>query len=114
LADIEQDSKESGVEIIRSRSSVPIRLTEERWAHISENHPELALMRAAVLETVTDPDLIQAGDSGEFLAIRRYDTPLSSKYLVVPYREVTSQDGFILTAYLTSRMSTTREILWKR
>lgn len=103
------------MEIIRSRNGVPIRLTEERWGHIAENHPELAVMRAAVLETVTDPDVIQAGDSGELLAIRTYDeTPLTSKYLVVPYREVTSQDGFILTAYLTIRMSTTRDVLWKR
>lgn len=29
----------------RSRNGVPIRLSEERWAHIAEEHAELAGMR---------------------------------------------------------------------
>lgn len=72
-------------------------------------------MRTEILETVSDPDLIQEGDSGELLAIRSYDeTPLTSKFLVVPYREVSEEDGFILTAYLTSRPSSSRTVTWKR
>jgi hypothetical protein len=103
------------VEIISSRGGVAIRLTEERWTHIRENHPEVEGMRDAVLETVSDPDMIQAGDSGELLAIRRYaETRLTSKYLVVPYREISAEDGFVLTAYLTSRPSALRRVQWKR
>jgi hypothetical protein len=71
--------------------------------------------RERILETVTEPDMIQKGDFGELLAIRFYpETPLTSKFLVVAYQEVSSEDGFILTAYLTSRPSLRREILWKR
>lgn len=103
------------MEIVRSRSGVPVRLTDERWKHISENHPEVVDMRSEILETLAEPDLIQEGDSGELLAVRRYEkTPLTSKFLIVPYREVSSEDGFILTAYLTSRPSNSRTVTWKR
>ena len=67
------------------------------------------------LETVTEPDLIQAGDSGELIAVRKYEsTPMTSTFLVVPYRELSKEDGFVLTAYLTNRPSSSRSILWKR
>lgn len=72
-------------------------------------------MRREVLETVSDPDLVQEGDSGELLAIRHYSkTALTSKYVVVPYRELDDEDGFVLTAYLTSRPSKSRTVTWKR
>lgn len=51
----------------------------------------------------------------EVLAIRFYpETPLTSKFLVVAYRELGPEDGFILTAYLTGRPSDRRVVLWKR
>jgi hypothetical protein len=68
-----------------------------------------------LLETLAEPDMSQNGDFGELLAVRLYaETPLSEKVLVVAYREVSTQDGFILTAYLTRRPSSRRETLWKR
>jgi hypothetical protein len=49
------------------------------------------------------------------LAIRFYgSTRLTSKYLVVAYREASSGDGFVLTGYLTSRPSSRRAVIWKR
>lgn len=100
---------------VRSRNGVPIRLTEERWRHLAAQHPEMDGQRGKVLETLTGPDLVQEGDFGELLAIRRYtDTPLGEKFLVVVYREVSTEDGFIVTAYLTRRPSSRRETLWKR
>ncbi len=101
--------------IVRSTHGVPVRLPEERWEHITRRHPEMANQREHVLETLTDPEQIQEGDSGELLAIRYYShTPLRSKYLVTVYRELNTEDGFILTAYLTNRPSTTRVTLWNR
>jgi len=39
--------------------------------------------RKRVIETVTVPDLIQAGDAGELLAVRLYDkTTLGRKYIL--------------------------------
>lgn len=101
--------------IVYSHNSIPIRLTEERWWHLVNRHVEMVDQRERVLETVAEPDMIQEGDFGELLAIRFYtQTPLTSKFVVVAYREVGSQDGFIITSYLTSRPATGRTILWKR
>ena len=101
--------------IVYSKNRVPIRLTAERWGHVVTYHPEMVGQREAILETVGEPDLVQRGDYGAFLAARLYtDTALGEKYLVVAYRETTSEDGFILTAYYTRRLSTQRETVWKR
>jgi hypothetical protein len=101
--------------VVRSRNGVPIRLTQERWQHIVQRHPEMDDERERVLETVAEPDMIQQGDFGELLAIRFWHgTPLTSKFLVVAYREVSPNDGFILTAYLTNRPSARRVVIWKR
>jgi hypothetical protein len=101
--------------IVHSQSGIPIRLTDERWQHIITRHAEMVDQRDRVLETVAEPDIIQQGDFGALLAIRFYpETPLTSKYLVAAYREVTAADGFILTAYLTNRPSACRRVIWKR
>ncbi len=71
--------------------------------------------RGRVLETVESPDSIQQGDFGELLAVRHYpQTPLTTKYLVVAYREVGDEDGFVMPAYFTRRPSGRRNLLWKR
>ena len=101
--------------IVYSYNGVPIRLTEERWQHIVRRHPEMDDQHERVLETLVKPDMIQQGDFGELLAIRFYpDTPLTSKFLVVAYREVSSEDGFAMTAYLTRRPSARRVTIWKK
>jgi hypothetical protein len=101
--------------IVYSRNRVPVRLSEERWQHILHRHPEMKDQRERILETVAEPHMIQQGDFGELLAVRYYPkTPLTSKFVVVAYREVTSDDGFILTAYLTNRPSTRRTVIWKQ
>jgi hypothetical protein len=87
-------------EAVRSRSGVSVRLTDERWAHITEEHTELAGLRLDVLETVAAAEQVLAGGAGELLAVREY---LPSKWLVVVYRE-TGSDGFIITAFLTRRI----------
>jgi hypothetical protein len=93
-----------------SKHAVPIRLTDERWAHITEEHGELAGYRLDVLETVMEPLRILAGGAGELLAIREVEI---GKYLVVVYREIIG-DGFIITAFLTRRINTLnrRQQLW--
>lgn len=97
-----------------SVNGVPIRLTEERLNHIQRNHPELKDSKERILETISAPDLVQKGDVGSLLAIKKYhNTPVTKdKYLVVAYKEVTNKDGFVLTAYYTSYLRK-RIILWK-
>jgi hypothetical protein len=54
-----------------SKNGVPIRLTEERWFHVVENHDELAGLSDEVLLTVEDPDFIVKGWADELLAVRK-------------------------------------------
>lgn len=55
---------------ILSKNQIPIRLNEERWIHITEEHTELAGYYFEVLETIADPEAIYEGKSGELLAIK--------------------------------------------
>ncbi len=98
------------IDLIYSVNNIPIRLTDERWAHITEEHCELAGLRLEVLETVAKPDRVLAGGEGELLAVRELSP---GKHLVAIYREL-AQDGFIITAFLTSKTKTLekRKLLW--
>jgi hypothetical protein len=100
----------SMTEAVYSKNGIPIRLTDERWVHITEEHGELADLRAEVVETVANPTWIFAGRQGELLAVREFE---SGKYLVAVYRE-SPNDGFIITAFLTRRLHTLqrRQQLW--
>lgn len=101
--------------IVKSKNNIPLRLTKERWNHIIFRHPEMDGQKDNMLEAVTDPDLIQQGDFGELIAIRFYNkTPLTSKHLVVIYKEVADTDGFIISAYYVTKPSERRKTLWKR
>jgi hypothetical protein len=91
-------------ESVYSKNGVPIRLTDERWAHITEEHSELAGLQSEIVETVANLAEIFAGNQGELLAVREAEP---GKYLVVTYRE-SPQDGCIITAFLTRKGHTLR------
>lgn len=57
------------VSVVLSKNGVPIRLMDERWAHIVEEHGELADLRQEVLRTVAEPERIVEGGAGELLAL---------------------------------------------
>ena len=85
----------------RSQNGVPIRLTGERWFHITEGHGELAGHYFDVLETVEESDAIYEGEVGEMLAVRMVEP---GRHLVAVYQETSQDDGFIVTAFLTKRL----------
>ena len=95
---------------VHSKNGVPIRLTDERWTHIAEEHGELAGLRLEVLETVSNPECIFAGGAGELLAARPVE---AGKWLVAVYKEL-DHDGFVITAFLTRRITSLekRKQLW--
>ncbi len=86
------------VDTATSRNGIPIRLTDERWSHVIEEHTELAGFRLEVLETLTQPERIVEGLHGALLAVRAIG---QGTWLVVVYREAVA-DGFVITAFLTS------------
>ena len=96
-----------------SKNGVPIRLPDERWIHLTEGHSEMAGYYSEVLETLEDPDAIYKGRSGELLAAKKIH---ADKYLVVVYKEISEKDGFVITAFLSSRKRQLerREKVWPR
>ena len=96
--------------VVLSKNGVSIRLTDERWAQITEEHGELAGLRLEVLETIAEPVRIVEGREGTLVAAREIEP---GKDLVAVYREL-EQDGFIITAFLTRRRASLdrRRQLW--
>jgi len=108
---------ESALGSAYSRNNVLIRLTHERWVHITESHDYMAGLHEWVLETIAEPDVIAQGWRGSLVAARHYErTPISEKDMVVVYKEASAQDGFVITAFMTSRVEKVlkRGIVWQR
>ena len=83
------------MDVVISKRGVPIRLTNERWFHIVENHDDLAGYYDEVLQTIEDPDLILQGYAGALIAVR---TLGRRKHLAVIYKELGQKDGFVITS----------------
>jgi len=100
---------------IVSKNKVKIRLTDERWQHITASHKEIDERSfTKVTGVVENPDAVLKGDTGELLAVRKWSG--KKMWVVVAYREVTLEDGFILTAYLTTggKWLFKREMVWTK
>ncbi len=83
------------MKVILSVNKVSIRLTEERWLHITEEHSEMAGYYYDAIEAISSPEAIYAGKSGERIALKTLST---DKSIVVIYKEVSSEDGFVITS----------------
>ena len=96
------------VAVVESVNGVPIRLSEERWSHILKGHGELGDFQVELLLTVSRPEAVYRPPperSPQFAAVRRFDRLRTfglAENLVVHYREVSVDDGFILTSYVMS------------
>lgn len=98
-----------------SKNGVIIRLTDERWQHIVITHLEISADNfPKIMKVITTPDFILKGNKGELLAVKK----ISSKktWIVVPYKEESLEDGFVLTTYFTSDLFwlLKKEIIWNK
>jgi hypothetical protein len=98
------------VDIVYSVNGVPIRMTSERWFHIVENHDYLAGRYEDILDVVVDPDMVLQGYGGALIAVRGV---ARSRYLAVMYKEVSANDGFVISAYITEKVNR-KAIVWKK
>jgi len=98
------------IDVALSVDGVPIRLTLERWFHIVENHDDMASYYDDVLETIENPNTILRGYRGTLIAARNYG---HQRYLMVIYRQVSANDGFVITAYFTSKIDR-KKAIWQR
>ena len=108
--------------VVVSLEGVPIRLTEERWRHILEYHDELArFLDNMIIIAIAEPDGVFESPSGvekNLVAIKRFKELARyglADYLAVHYKEVSSEDGFILTVFpISVRKLQKRYKLWRR
>ena len=98
------------MDLAYSIENVPIRLTHERWFHIVENHDDVAGYYDEVLATIEDPDLVLRGYRNSLVAVRGFG---KSRYLKVIYKQVSSEDGFVVTAYFSRKLER-KKVIWKR
>ncbi|MGF1525126.1 MAG: hypothetical protein ACFBSF_22600 [Leptolyngbyaceae cyanobacterium] len=85
-------------------------LPEGRWEHIVNRHSILTDKQQLVLETLSRPDRILAGNEGALMAVKQLEP---DRWLVVVYREE-EEDGFVITAFPTRRINSLnrRQQLW--
>ena len=98
------------MDIAYSVNGVPIRLTEERWEHIVRNKPYMESYYEKVLDAIERPTWILRGYAGALMAVL---TLGRQKYLHVLYREISQDDGFIITAFI-SRKVNRNAIIWPK
>jgi hypothetical protein len=93
------------VGIITSVNGVLIRLTEERWGHITAQHLEMEAYQTAILDVVANPDRLLDSGNGQPIAVRSVS---QQTWLLVVYRGLEAQgaivDGFIVTASFNQRL----------
>lgn len=98
------------MDVAHSKNNVPIRLISDRWFHIVENHNDLAGYYDDIIITVEKPNMILRAYGSVLTAIRGTGR---KRYLAVIYKEVSKDDGFIISAYFTSKIN--REaIIWPK
>jgi len=97
------------MDIAVSVNHVPIRLTDERWTHIVNSHDDLAGYYDDCLQVIEEPDLVLRGLRGSLKAVKTYGR---NRYLVVIYRELAPDDGFVVTAYFVRRIDR-RKAVWR-
>jgi len=62
---------------------------------------------------VEEPEAIYEGTTGECIAVKEIE---KGKYIMVVYRELNKEDGFVITAFLTRRRKQLerRRKIWER
>ena|SRR3990167_6022710 len=87
-----------------------IRLTDERWQHIIERHPEISGHLSKIKSAIQDPEIIVKNRYNQ--SERYYHQYFKSlkDYLIVI---IEYEKNFVITAFI-SRKIKKGEILWKK
>ncbi len=96
-------------------------MSDERWTSRTrsqtspsgspvENHDEMAGYYDDVLAVIEDPELVLQGHRGSLIAAHGCGR---DRYLMVIYKELSADDGFVITAYFARKPDRSR-VTWKR
>lgn len=109
------------IAIVKSKSGAQIKLTEKQWKHIIAARPQLEDFQQEILKAIEHPDEVYAPPprvKPQLHAIKKFkrlaDIGLSDNIVVV-YRELTPEEGFIITAFpISDRRKRRMHRLWQR
>ena len=95
-----------------------VELTNEREGHIQTRHPDLLpKYRDQLIDTVADPDQVRLSRRSENarLFVKWFDNVKSGKYvIVVVVTEDRPVNHWIVSAYITLRLSPEDEVEWTK
>lgn len=103
------------MDIAISKNNIPIRMTSERWQHITTGHPEIADYYYEILDTLESPDIIYEGNNNAKIAVKKFRESINT-FIIVVYKEIRNTDGFIITAHFSNKEQEfkKKQILWKQ
>ena len=87
-----------------SVNRVPVRLVPRRWARLEGYYDE-------ILDTVARPDYVFADGSGDLVAVRDVGV---ARCLQVTYREVSREEGYIISSSYAMRWFEPGRVVWRR
>ena len=106
---------------VRSINGARIGLTEKQWEHIIAARPLFKPFQRQIMEAVEKPDEVYAPPvrlKPQLHAIKRFDQLVEfglARSLVVVYRELSPNEGFIITAFpISERRRDRRYTAWRR
>lgn len=98
------------LDIVKSINDVSIRLTDERWEHILNQHPYMSGFYNELLKAIEKPEFITRGNQGAKIAVvnlgRRH-------WLHVMYREINQSDGFVITSFIDEYYEQSK-VIWSQ
>lgn len=99
--------------LIKDLFNNAIELTDERWSHITREHPEVEPYKGKVQEVLLLPDYVKKSkrDAEVLLYYKFYGDLFDGKYLLVAAK--TGLHSFILTCYITDIIKK-GETIWEK
>jgi hypothetical protein len=91
-----------------------ITLSQARWNHIVEQHPETKKYLLQIKNVLKKPDYIKSSssDSSVWLYYRYYPKVYGGKYLIVVVKH--APQSFVITYYITDKIKTGESIWTKK
>jgi len=82
---------------------------------MTTGHPEIADYYYEILEVIENPETVYEGNDDAKIAIKELQGRLD-KFVVVIYKEVSADDGFVITAYLSKKKQEfqRKKVLWNQ
>ena len=87
-------------------------LSDERWSHITEKHPEIKRYANKIKEVLFSPDLIKVSkkDRTVYLLYKFYREIFDGKYLLIVVHVLKKE---IITAFITDKIKE-GDIIWQK